>query len=53
VNYEINIKVYNLLGELMLNTKTNNNQNQIDLNHQPNGIDFIRETIMVNRLIKQ
>ncbi len=54
---EINIKVYNLLGELILNTKTNNSLSQIDLSHQPNGIYVIRvndgSQTLNQRLIKQ
>ena len=42
MNGEINIKVYNLLGEILLNTKTNNNLCQIDLSNQTNGIYMIR-----------
>lgn len=39
---EINIIVYNLLGEILLNIKTNNNLSQIDLSNLPNGIYIIR-----------
>lgn len=54
---EINIKVYNLLGELILNTKTQSSLSQIDLSHQPNGIYIIRvndsNQSFNQRLIKQ
>lgn len=54
---EININVYNLLGELILNTKTQSSISQIDLGHQPNGIYIIRintsNQSFNQRLIKQ
>lgn len=39
---EINIIVYNLLGEILLNTKSNNGLSQIDLSKESNGIYIIR-----------
>lgn len=54
---EINIKVFNLLGEILLNTKTNNNLSQIDLSKEPNGVYIIRvndsNQAYNQRLIKQ
>lgn len=56
-NSETTIKVYNLLGELIVNTKTNNNSCQIDLGLQPNGVYTIRlnnnNQSFNQRLIKQ
>jgi hypothetical protein len=54
---EINIKVYNLLGEIVLDNKTNNNLSQIDLSKEPNGVYIIRvndnSQAYNQRLIKQ
>jgi uncharacterized repeat protein (TIGR01451 family) len=36
------IEVYNLLGEMILNTKMQNDLAQIDLSQQPNGIYMVR-----------
>jgi hypothetical protein len=54
---ELNIEVYNLLGEIILSTKSQNNLTELDLSHQPNGIYFIKATSSKHsfnqRLIKQ
>ncbi len=39
---KINIEVYNLLGELVLQSKMQNYLTQIDLSHQKNGIYVVR-----------
>ncbi len=41
-NSEINIFVYNLLGELIMTTKTQISLSQVDLRNQPKGIYLLR-----------
>jgi hypothetical protein len=56
-NSGLTIEVYNLLGELVLNNKVQNNLIQIDLSSQPNGVYLIKvkgaERPLNQRLIKQ
>ena len=53
----LNIEVYNLLGEQVLNVKPSANLTAIDLSNQPNGMYMLRVNgvgqVLNKRIIKQ